>query len=319
MQARRALGDAHLGAELLRLVEGARPQRLPGDAGGEAEVVLDLRAGAGLPAGRHGLEHHHVEPLGRAVHRGCQPRRPGADDHQVVHDGCVHHRVEPEAVGDLGVARVLQHLLTAADEDGDVAGGDVELVEQRLHVRVALDVDVLVGVAVAHQEGLHPQGRRRVERAQDHHLAEAAREQPDAPQDVRPDEQLRQLAVGLHHRLQVRRVHAQHAQLGPGPPAHQDVPPGQLGDLPGELARHVHVDQLLAGPARVHHLELPLEDDEHPQAHLTRVEEDLAGGEGRLLAEGAHPLHLRVGELRPHLRRRARPAPRARGGGCCSA
>ena len=55
--------DQHLGAEFLRLVEGAAGERLPGDAGRKAEVVLDARAGAGLAAERARVEHHHRQAL----------------------------------------------------------------------------------------------------------------------------------------------------------------------------------------------------------------------------------------------------------------
>ena len=55
----------------------------PGDAAGEAQVVADHRAGAGLTADCLRLEHDGGEPLGRAVHRGRETRGPGADHRQV--------------------------------------------------------------------------------------------------------------------------------------------------------------------------------------------------------------------------------------------
>ena len=72
-------------AELLRLHERAAGERAAGDAGREAEVVLDLRAGAGLPAVGDRLDHQHVEALGGGVDRGGEPGGSGADHHQVVH------------------------------------------------------------------------------------------------------------------------------------------------------------------------------------------------------------------------------------------
>ena len=73
-------GISDLGAELLRLHERAARQRLAGDAGGKAEIVLDARARAGLAAEGARIEHHHGEAFGGGVHRGGEPRRPGADD-----------------------------------------------------------------------------------------------------------------------------------------------------------------------------------------------------------------------------------------------
>ena len=51
---------------------------------GKAEIVLDPRAGAGLPAGGHGIGREHVEPFGGRVHRGGESGRAGADHDEVV-------------------------------------------------------------------------------------------------------------------------------------------------------------------------------------------------------------------------------------------
>ena len=50
----------------------------------ETQVVLDPRALARLPARRLALDQHRPQALRCAVHRGGQPGRAAADDHQVV-------------------------------------------------------------------------------------------------------------------------------------------------------------------------------------------------------------------------------------------
>ena len=70
-------------AEPLRLDRGPRREVLARDAVREADVVLDPRAGAGLPADGDRVERHGVEPLGRAVDRGGEAGRSGADDDEV--------------------------------------------------------------------------------------------------------------------------------------------------------------------------------------------------------------------------------------------
>ena len=79
-----AAGEHHLGAEPARLrrravreVRAAQPVR-------EAEVVLDAGALAGLPARCVAFDDGGVQPFRRAVDRGRQPGRAGADDDEVV-------------------------------------------------------------------------------------------------------------------------------------------------------------------------------------------------------------------------------------------
>ena len=72
-QPRRALGDHHLRAELLRLRVGAAGQLQPGDAGRKAQVVLDPRARSGLAAGRRSTRAR----ARRALRTRRRPRRRG--------------------------------------------------------------------------------------------------------------------------------------------------------------------------------------------------------------------------------------------------
>ena len=88
-----------LGAELLGLDEGAAGQRLAGDAGREAQVVLDPGAGAGLPAEAAGVEHHHRQALGGGVDRRRQAGRAGADDGHVEELAPGAPADQPEARG----------------------------------------------------------------------------------------------------------------------------------------------------------------------------------------------------------------------------
>ncbi len=177
MERLRRAGDHHLGAELLGLGVGAIRELLPGDAEREAQVVLDARARAGLPAGGAGVEHQHVEAFRGAVDRGGQAGGPGADDDDVAHVPDVDGDVETQTVGDALVVGVAQHGVTATDEHRHLVGRDVETVEQGLHVAVAVEIEVGAGVVVAGQELAHPQGASGVGRADQHHVAEPLRHQ----------------------------------------------------------------------------------------------------------------------------------------------
>ena len=72
----RLVRDRHLGAELLRLVVGARHQRHAGDAGREAEIVLDARRTRRPVRRRRGSRAR--SPRGLPTRRTPRPRgRPG--------------------------------------------------------------------------------------------------------------------------------------------------------------------------------------------------------------------------------------------------
>ena len=137
-----ALGDQHFGAEFLRLGVGAAGERLAGDARRKAEVVLDLRARAGLSARRLRLEDQHVEPFRRAVDRGGETRGPAPTTRQVADlrrvDGVVEARGSRRSL----VRRVTQDRLAAADQDRHVGDGTSKRSSKLLHVRFAIEVDV---------------------------------------------------------------------------------------------------------------------------------------------------------------------------------
>ena len=167
------LAIEHLRAELLRLRVRARRQVLPGDAGRKAEVVLDLRARAGLSPRRVRLQHQHVEAFRRAVHGRRETRGSGADDDHVADLCRVDRLVEAEAVGDLLIGRVPEHHLAATDQHGHVRDGDVEPIQQLLDAGIAVEVDVRVRVAVARQELLDAERARGMARPDEHDVAES--------------------------------------------------------------------------------------------------------------------------------------------------
>src|SRR5262249_51357467 len=110
------LRDHDLCAELLRLGIRAFGQLLTRNPCRKAQVVFDARARSRLSPWRTGFQHQRIESLGCRVDRSRKTSRPGADDDDIALVG-VDPAVEPEAVGDLLVERVLQDPLTAVDQD----------------------------------------------------------------------------------------------------------------------------------------------------------------------------------------------------------
>ena len=176
-----------------RLDRGAVGQLAAGDAGREAEVVLDPRRGARLAAGRHAVEHDRVEPLGGAVHGGRQARRPGAD-HDEVAERALLVAAQPEDPREVDVARVAQDLVAANDHDRRLARGDAQLAQQRLGRRIVFEVDPAVGQAVAGGEVAQAARVRREARADDAE-ARAEADQQRAPQHVGAQQQVAEQRV----------------------------------------------------------------------------------------------------------------------------
>ncbi len=73
-----------LGAEPLRLRDGAARQVAAADTVGEPEVVFDARARPRLSARAVAVEQERPQPFGGAVHRGRESGGARPDDHEVV-------------------------------------------------------------------------------------------------------------------------------------------------------------------------------------------------------------------------------------------
>ena len=185
------------GAELLRLDRRPRRQVLPGDAGREPEVVLDPRAGAGLTADGDGVDRQRAQPLGRGVHRGRQPSRPGTDDDHVVATirKCVDRH--PELLGQLTGRRPLEQT-ALGDGDRQVGRRDVEPVEEGDDVGVGVGIDPVVGQAVAGGVLAQRHRGRRELRPDDPQRVRRRRHQRRASGEERLEDEIAQPRVGEH-------------------------------------------------------------------------------------------------------------------------
>ena len=103
------MGEAELRAEEPGLLVRALRQLAAAEAAGEAEVVADQRARAGLAADGARVEHGRPQPLRGAVDRRAQPGGAGADDDEI---GLVRVELgrETERPGQLGGSRIGQDL-----------------------------------------------------------------------------------------------------------------------------------------------------------------------------------------------------------------
>ena len=155
------------GAELLRLHLRPAGERLARDAGRKAEVVLDLRAGPGLAAGRQALEDDRLQAFGRAVHRRGEPGRPGADDGEIEHLRVIEGFSQAELVGELRQRGVLQQPMAGSDHHRQVGRGEREAVEEAARLGIGLGIEQAKGISIAGQELQQPQRVGAVRRADD--------------------------------------------------------------------------------------------------------------------------------------------------------
>ena len=146
-------GRQKFGAEPLRLCQGAAREFTAADAGREAEIVLDPRAGAGLAARRMAIDEQRAQTFRRAVHRRREAGRPGADDDQIVDvvGGCQR---PAKALGDLPRLRIAEERTILEEQERQALGAHRRRVEQRARLGIALDVDPVIRQEAAGEEVL---------------------------------------------------------------------------------------------------------------------------------------------------------------------
>ena len=193
-----------LGAEFLRLDEGAAGERRAGDAGREAEIVLDPRARPGLAAIGARVENDDA----RGPRTPRRRRWRGRPDRR---RRWRHRRRLPARARGTMRKRPRQRRLARIAEDGAVRDHDQRHVLRRR--RVALDdvarlgvgrrVEEVMGMAVPVEEILEPGDGGRCRRADEHRAAGAGADQRDAAQDERAHDALAELGLGDQQRPEV--------------------------------------------------------------------------------------------------------------------
>ena len=146
-----------IGAEALGLGGRAAGQILAGEAGREAEVVLDAGAHAGLTAGGMALDDGSAQPFRCAVDGRGQAGWSTADDDQVV-DRDIERAAQAGLLGDGLERRVLEDRAVAEEQDRELARARAGQVEQLLGGGVGRDVEPLERDLVAGEEIAHVVG-----------------------------------------------------------------------------------------------------------------------------------------------------------------
>jgi len=292
----------HFRTEFLRLVVGARHQRHARDAGGESEIVLDARGGAGLPAEGAAIEHDHRQPLRRRIDGGSQSRRSGADDRHVIDLRRVDRPHQADAARQLVLAGIAQRLAVGAEHDGQMVRIDVKALDQGLGAGIAIGIEHAMRLTVTGEKSLQAQDVGMIGASDDGRPARAGFQQADAAQDQRPHDVLAEL--GLPHQDIAQPVGGNDERLDRlhGHGIHQRGTGGELCQLASELSRPVRHDGFApVEPAALRHLHLAGENDDQPGRHLARLHDALASGIGSGLAEAAQAIYLGRRQRGKHL------------------
>ncbi|MFK4386087.1 hypothetical protein ABIA40_005495 [Bradyrhizobium sp. USDA 223] len=281
------------GAELLRLGEGAARQRLAGDAGREAQIVLDARAGAGLAAEGAGVDDRDRETFGRSVDRSREPRRPAADDGDIVDTVVLGPTDHADGAAELGLAGIAQHRAAGRDDERPILRLRRIARDQFGGVMLALGVEQMMRLAIAGEKALQAHHAGGVRGPDQHGAADAALDQIDPAQDQRAHDALAKLGFGHQQRAQPVRRDEQHLDIAFGAAVDQRRPARELAELGQELPRPLidhrrDVTETVAlgdgDVARQHH--------EHAGPGLAGLEQQLAVRVGADFAEVPDPFDL---------------------------
>ena len=131
----------------------------------------------------------------------------------------------------------------------------MKAVEQLLCIRLAIEVDVGVGMAVPGQKFLHPESACAVRRTDEDGIPVAAGNHLDTPENECPHEDFAQLCIGLYKREQLFASQLDNVARLFNPRQSERGTAGDRAGFPGELARPERNDQQLELAAEAHGIE----------------------------------------------------------------
>jgi len=199
------------------------------------------------------LQHQHVESFGGGIDGGGQTGEPCPDYHQIVHLVLIDIG-EPELLGNLQIGGLPQQEPSAHDQGGQVLRPHSKPLQQLLHARVGLNVEVGVRAAVPREELADPQRVRRVTRAHQDPVTLSVRDEECASLQERAQQELAQPGIGLHQREQRLPPKGEHLAILSSAGLHDRGMAEDQIDVSGELAGTLDGDRLLAPRHRLHDL-----------------------------------------------------------------
>ncbi len=153
-------GNRHDRAEFRSLRVRTARQRFAGNARGEAQIVLDARRRAGLPAERVRIQHQDRQTFGRGVYGSREPCGAGADDRGVIRTVGKAVRQQAETPCEGFLVGIAQHRPIGTQGNGQLGLRNGKPLNNLVRVRVRRRVEHRAGDGIAPQEVLQAQALR---------------------------------------------------------------------------------------------------------------------------------------------------------------
>ena len=134
----------------------------------------------------------------------------------------------------------------------------MKALEQRLHAGFIVDVDPVIGGAVAGEKLLQTQRARGMTRSDQDDIAALRLDESHAPQDEGAHEELAELGIPLHQLAQVIVINDEDFARLVDARAHEAARAAQRAQLPREFSGPMQYHALIAGKARPQDFETPL-------------------------------------------------------------
>ena len=215
------------------------------------------------------VEHQSGEAFRAGINRGRQARGPGADDDDVIDAIGIDRPDQADATGKLVLAGIAQQLAARAQHDRQLAGVDMEALDQRFRLRVGHRVQCLMWMTIAAEKVFQPKHIAALGPADDHRAAGAGLEQADAAQDQGAHDPLAELRLRDQQGAQPIRRNDQGLHRPARAGVHQGGVTRQLRQFTQKCAGAMgDDDRAAAGPVVLGDLDFAGEDDAQPMADV---------------------------------------------------
>ena len=231
-----------------------------------------------MPARRHRLDDHRIQPLGCGVDGSRQPGRPCPDDAHIVQVRRVDPLRQAQFVGERARRRIPEHPFTRQDHDRQLVLHELEACEEPAGVRVAIGIEKPMRVAVPRQEALQPQGISGMAGADQHDAAMRMPDQADATQDEGAHDDFADVRLGDDEAPEIGPLDPDDAAVLARPCADQDLAIVEQVELTGELVCPLGGED--GGEPvgiGVEDLDRPFDDEEEVDTPFASAEEQRAG------------------------------------------
>ncbi len=174
----------------MRLREGAARERHAGNSGGEAEIIFNAGAGAGLTAEGAQIEHGDAQTFGCRIDGGGEAGGTGADHGDVIERAAIGLPEHAERAGKFAFTGVFQHRAVGAEYEWKFVRRRLVALHQLRGFVVVRGVHRMKRIAVTPEEIQQLHHARRSLRPHDRRPATGVVDQEYAAQNERPHDAL---------------------------------------------------------------------------------------------------------------------------------